>query len=114
MNTLQKKKLTNISWPDVVFLAEAEHEPFSDVQIITLYSHCLNLSEEMGLSIICVEQAEQVQVFQDRVLIVVDTETIDDAAVAKALDLLTFMDSFEVGTKQEMGPRKWFRYKKLH
>ena len=41
----------NLSWPDVVFHAEAEREEFSDVQIITLYSHCLNLAEEMGVSL---------------------------------------------------------------
>lgn len=110
----QKKKLTNISWPDVIFLAEAEREPFSDVQIITLYAHCLNLAEEMNLTLPCIEQAEQVQVFQDRVLIVVDAETVNDEAVARALDLLTLMDNFDVGTKQEMGPRKWFKNKKLH
>lgn len=114
MNTLQKKKLTNIFWPDVVFLAEAEREPFSDVQIITLYAHCLNLAEEMNLTLPCIEQAEQVQVFQDRVLIVVDAKVIDDEAVARALDLLTFMDNFEVGNKKEMGPKKRFKYKKLH
>ena len=114
MNTPQTKKLTNISWPDVVFLAEAEHEAFSDVQIITLYAHCLNLAEEMGLTLPCIEQAEQVQVFEDRVLVVVDAETVDDEAVARGLDLLTLMDNFEVGTIKEIGPKKWFKYKKLH
>lgn len=104
----------NISWPDVVFLAEAEHEPFSDVQIITLYAHCLNLAEEMGLTLPCIEQSEQVEVFEDRVQIVVDAETVDDDAVVQALDLLTEMDNFEVGNKKEFGPRKWFKPKKLH
>ncbi len=111
---VDKQVKNNISWPDVVFLAEAEHEPFATVQIITLYAHCLNLAEEMNLTLPCVEQAEQVQVFEDRVLIVVDTETVDDDAVTRGLDFLTQMDNFEVGNKKEMGPRKWFKLKKLH
>ena len=104
----------NISWPDLVFLAEAEREPFADVQIITLYSHCLNLAEEMNLPLVAIEQGEQVEVFQDRVQIVVDAETVDDDAVVRGLDLLTLMDNFEVGNKKEFGKRKWFSPKKLH
>ncbi len=110
----QTKFQSNIDWPNLVFLAEAEREPFSDVQIITLYSHCLNLAEEMHLPLAAIQQAEQVQVFEDRVFIVVDTETIDDEAVTRGLDLLTHMDNFKVGNKKEFGPQKWFEYKKVH
>jgi len=114
MNHVRPAVDKNISWPDLVFLAEAEREPFSDVQIITLYSHCLNLAEEMELSLPCIEQSEQVEVFEDRVQIVVDAETVDDDAVVRALNFLTEMDNFEVGNKKEFGSRKWFEPKKLH
>ncbi len=110
----QTKFQSNINWPDLVFLAEAEREPFADVQFITLYAHCLNLAEELDLGIVRIEQAEQVQVFEDRVLIVVDTEIIDDEAITRGLNLLTYMDNFQVGNKKEFGPKKRFDYKKVH
>ncbi len=110
----QTKFQSNINWPNLVFLAEAEREPFADVQIITLYSHCLNLAEEMNLGLVDIEESEQVEVFEDRVQIVVDAETVDDEAVTKALDLLTHMDNFEVGNKKEFGPKKCFDYKRVH
>lgn len=110
----QQKFQSNISWPDLVFYAEAAREPFADVQIITLYSHCLNLAEEKGINIKRIEQAEQVQIFEDRVLVVIDVETIDDEAVTRALDLLTYMDNFKVGNKKEFGPPKQFNYRKMH
>lgn len=115
MNPRKKNQYqSNISWPDVVFLAEAEREPFANVQILTLYAHCLNEAEETGRPLSRITFCEFVEVFEDRVLIVVDVETIDDESVAKALDLLTHMDNFQVGNKKEFGSKKMFNYKRVH
>lgn len=112
MNKSQPK--SNISWPDVVFLAEAEKEAFADVQIITLYSHCLNQAEEQDLPLDKIQASEYVEVFEDRVVIAVDADTVDDEAVAKALDLLTHVDNFQVGTHCEFPPKRSYNYQKLH
>ncbi len=110
----KKKPTSNISWPDVVFLAEANREPFADVQIITLYSHCLNQAEENNWPIEEVWDGEHVQVFEDRVVIVIDADTIDDESIANALDFLTQVDNFEVGTYKQISGLKRFKHSKLH
>lgn len=104
----------NISWPDVVFFAEAEREPFADVQIITLYSHCLNISEEDNIPLDQVFAGEFVRVFEDRVVIAIDADTIDDDSIAKALDFLIQVDDFDVGTYKQISPIKTFTHSRLH
>lgn len=108
------KYQSNISWPDVVFLAEAEREPFTDVQFITLYAHCLNLSEQTNAPLNKIEQAEQVRIYEDRVVVIINVDTIDDEAIARGLDLLTHVDDFQVGGKHEFGPKRSFTYNHLH
>ena len=107
-------RTSNISWPDLVFLAEADREPFADAQIITLYSHCLNIAEETNRPLQEIKQAEQVEVFRTHLRIVIDEDIVDDETVIKALDFLIHIDNFAVGTKKEFGPKKSFEYKKLH
>jgi hypothetical protein len=105
---------TKIDWPDVVFYAEADEQPFADAQIITLYSFCVELAELNSKPLKDVEASEQVEVFDDHIRIIIDEPTIDDEAIARGLDLLLFMDSLEVGSKKEFGPKKSFNYKRLH
>lgn len=105
---------TKISWPDVVFYAEADRQPFADAQFITLYSFCLELSELTGKSLDQVKVAEHVEVFESHIRVVIDETTIDDEAIARGLDLLIYMDDFNVGTRKEFGPKKSFSYKRLH
>lgn len=105
---------TKISWPDVVFYAEAEQQPFADAQFITLYSYCLELSELSGRPLDQIEVAEHVEIFENHLRVVIDEDVIDDEAIAKGLDLLIYMDDFEVGTRKEFGPKKSFSYKRLH
>jgi hypothetical protein len=110
----QTRPTSNISWPDVTFLAEANREPFATAQIITLYSYCLNISEEENVPLYGIRAGEHVQVFEDRVVIAIDVDTIDDEAIAQALDFLTQVDNFEVGTFKQISPKRTFNYKKLH
>lgn len=111
----QKSPLKNsLDWPDVVFQAEAMQEEFAAVQVITLYSHCLNIAEERNLPLPDVHEGEYVQVFNDRVVIAIDAEIIDDESIANALDFLTQVDNFEVGTFKQISPKKNFNYRKLH
>ena len=57
---------SNISWPDVVFFAEANQEPFADAQIITLYAHCLNIAEEKNVQpIIIPDLGRELHPFKD-------------------------------------------------
>ena len=105
---------SNISWPDVVFFAEANQEPFADAQIITLYAHCLNIAEEQNVPLSSIREPEQVEVFDSHLRIVIDEDVIDDDTIARGLDLLIHMDNFEVGNKKEFGPPKQFEYKRLH
>lgn len=109
-----QRPTSNISWPDVVFYAEADQQPFADAQIITLYAHCLNIAEEKDIPLSYVQQPEQVEVFNNHIRIIIDEEVIDDEAIARGLDLLIHMDNFEVGNKKEFGPPKRFDYKKVH
>lgn len=111
---MAQHKATAISWPDVVFYAEAQCEPFADMQIITLYAHCLNQVEEQNIPLDRIKACEFIEVLPDRVVVVVDAETIDNEAVATALDMMTHIDTFEVGTYIEFPPKKSFSYKKLH
>ena len=111
---MTKQQTSNISWPDVVFYAEAAREPFADVQIITLYSHCLNESEEKNIPISSVYAGEYVQVFEDRVVIAIDADIIDDDSIAKALDFLIQVDNFDVGTYKQISPIKTFAHNRLH
>jgi len=110
MNLIKSK----IDWPNLVFLAESTREPFADAQIITLYSHCLNIAEETNRPLQEIRQAEQVEVFRDHLRIVIDEDIVDDETVLKALDFIVHIDNFAVGTKKEFGPQKSFEYKKLH
>ncbi len=114
MKTPQSQSKNNISWPDVVFQACAMEEEFAPVQVITLYSHCLNIAEEQNVPLQTIEAGEYVQVFEDRVVIAVDANIIDDESIASALDFLTQIDNFEVGTFKEISPKRTFDYKKLH
>ncbi len=111
---INKKPTSNISWPDVVFFAEAMREEFSNVQIITLYSYCLNISEEENVPLYGVHAGEHVQVFPDRVVIAIDADVIDDESTARALDFLTKVDNFEVGTFKQISPKRTFSYRRLH
>lgn len=105
---------TKISWPDVVFYAEADQQPFADAQFITLYSYCLEISELTGKPLNEVEAAESVEIFDTHIRVVIDEDKIDDEAIARGLDLLVYMDDFDVGTRKEFGPKKSFSYKRLH
>lgn len=123
---------TNISWPDLVFLAEAEREDFSDIQIVTLYSHCVELAEEVLQKQGCwkpnvlenqkylqsvlpqIECQEFVRVLNDRVVVGVDVDTIDDNAVTRALSLLVQVEKFEVGRTYEFPPYRRYQLKLLH
>lgn len=112
---LKKSKPTSkISWPDVVFFAEADQEPFADAQIITLYAHCLNIAEERNVPLSSIQEPEQVEIFDTYLRIVINEDVIDDEAITRGLDLLIHMDNFEVGNKKEFGPPKKFEYKRLH
>lgn len=110
----ETRPTTKISWPDAVFYAEADRQPFADAQFITLYSHCLEISELTGVPLNEVKEPEQVEVFKEYIRVVVDEPTIDDEAIARGLDLLIYVDDFNVGTKKEFGPKKSFSYKRLH
>jgi hypothetical protein len=110
----KSRPTTNISWPDVVFYAEADQQSFADAQFITLYSHCLEISESTGTPLDQVKVAEHVEVFDTYIRVVIDEDKIDDDAIAKGLDLLIYMDDFDVGTRKEFGPKKSFSYKRLH
>lgn len=132
-----QSRTSNLSWPDVVFLAEAEREPFAEVQIITLYAHCLNIAEAMLYGPFAflgdnpvelrkklekrikdtlpeIQEREFVEIQEDRVLIVIDADKVDDDAVARALDLLTHIDNFEVGQTYHFGEPRSFTYRGLH
>ena len=109
-----QRPTSNISWPDVHFYAEADGQSFADAQVITLYSHCLNIAEEKQIPLSSIKEPEQVEIFESHIRIVIDEETIDDDAIARGLDLLIHMDNFEVGNKKEFGPPKRFSYTKLH
>lgn len=112
---MQKSPLkNNLSWPEVIFQAEAMEEEFASVQVITLYSHCLNIAEEQNIPLPSVQAGEYVQVFQDRVVIAIDADVVDDESIANALDFLTRVDNFEVGTFKQISPKKNFNYRKLH
>ena len=114
MRTQKSPQKNSLSWPDVVFQAEAMKEEFANVQVITLYSYCLNIAEEQNEHLNGIYASEHVQVFKDRVVIAIDTDIIDDESIANALDFLTQVDNFEVGTFKEISPKRNFSYRKLH
>lgn len=114
MKTLPSQSKNKLPWPEVVFQATAMEEEFAAVQIITLYSHCLNLAEEQNVPIQTIEAGEYVQVFEDRVVIAIDADIVDDDSIAAALNFLTQVDNFEVGTFKEISPKRHFDYNKLH
>ena len=109
-----KRPTSNIDWPDLVFAAEAMQETFSDVRVVTLYSHCLNQAEENNIPLSNIEDCEHVEVFEQFIQVVIDEEFVDDETTARALDLLTHVESFDVGSRTDFGPKKCFTHSKLH
>lgn len=129
--------MSNINWPDLVFYAGADNQPFTDVHVITLYAHCAGKAlEEMvteysieGKSVLdldlsspevvdrykqllaSIEAREYVEVFTDRVEVAVDAEWIDDFAVDRALEMLETVDEFTSGTYYEFGTNLSYQYR---
>ena len=131
----------NFRWPELVFLAEAEREPFADVRVITLYSHCEDLAmekiidecqnnhpifttpdsprsklwvkENLPFVISTIQAREFIEIFPNEVVVAVDAEVVDDAAVDRALEMLETVEEFTVGTNFQFGSLKQYSYKKV-
>ena len=101
-------------WIDTVFLAEAEQEPFADVRIETLYSHCLLRAQELNVPLGHIEGQEYVEVKTDHILVVIDVETIEDETIYEALNMLNQLDTFDVGSKKILSPKRKFNYIRSH
>jgi len=128
-----------IDWPELIFYAEAEREPFADIHVVTLYSHCLQVAQEelitnllnentpfanIDLSkkkykdkikqlISSIKAREFVDILSDRVVVAVDSETVDDFAIDRALEMIETIESFEVGVNYEFGCYKNYEYKEV-
>lgn len=126
----------NFRWPELVFLAEAEREPFADVRIITLYSHCEELAYTKMLDqlegtvsnidfdkpqyrtqlrelIPTFDVREFIEIFPTEVLVAVDSDTVDDAAVDRALEMLETIEDFSVGINFQFGSLKKYQVRKV-
>lgn len=125
-----------LDWPELIFYAEAEREPFANVHVVTLYSHCVNLAIEkmitklssQGTSVVDIDitkkqyrdmlteivptisAREFVEVHKDRVSVAVNRKTVDDFAVDRALEMIETIDDFTVGTYYEFGSNKQYEY----
>jgi hypothetical protein len=76
---------TKIQWPDVIFMAEAERQPFCDVHIRTAKS----LFQEMIGGGIHATIKEQVKITEDGdIHVVINVDHIDDEVSFKALDMV--------------------------
>lgn len=128
-------------WPELVFLAAAEHEPFADVRIVTLYSHCEDLamqklidecqpnhpifitpdsprtkswvSQNLPGKLSAITVREYIEIFNSEVVVGVDADIIDDAAVDRALEMLETVEEFTVGTYFQFGSLKQYAYKEV-
>ena len=125
-----------INWPELVFYAEAEREPFANIHVVTLYSHCVGIALErmvgglltQGVTVLdadfskkkyrdfledtlpTIKAREFVEVESDRVVVAVDRKTIDDFAIDRALEMIETIDDFAVGTNYEFGSYKQYEY----
>lgn len=108
MNLHQPQPQHNtISWSDVYFTAEANREPFEDVNIITLKSYFTEKVYELATRQVGVEDTiklmrrvrqiikggelkvyEHVNVSSTGIRIIIDAETVDDDTLWTALDKL--------------------------
>lgn len=129
----------NFRWPELVFLAEAEREPFADVRVITLYSHCeelaynkmLNELSSKQISVLNIdfnkpqyrdrlrnliptfEVREFIEILSNEVVVAVDSDVVDDDAVDRALEMLETVEEFTVGTNFQFGSLKQYPCRKV-
>ncbi len=129
----------NFRWPELIFLAEAEREPFTDVRVITLYSHCEELAYNKMLDALCdcdrhmvtidfnkpqyrdqlkkliptFDVREFIEIFPNEVVVAVDSDIVDDDAVDRALEMLETVEEFTVGTNFQFGSLKQYQSRKV-
>lgn len=129
----------NFRWPELVFLAEAEREPFADVRVITLYSHCEELAYNKMLNELSSNQVsvlnidfnkpqyrdrlrkliptfevrEFIEILTNEVVVAVDSDVVDDDAVDRALEMLETVEEFTVGTNFQFGSLKQYPCRKV-
>lgn len=126
----------NFRWPELVFLAEAEREPFADVRVITLYSHCEDLAYNKMLDqlegtisnidfdkpqyrtqlrqlIPTFDVREFIDILPNEVVVAVDSDIVDDEAVDRALEMLETVEEFTVGTNFQFGSLKNYKPRKV-
>ena len=60
-----------------------------------------------------IKAREFVAVEDDRVVVAVDSEKVDDIAIDRALEMLETIDDFSVGTSYEFGSYKQFDYREV-
>lgn len=119
-----------IDWPELVFYAEAENEPFVDVEFVTLKRHCVDLciTEELLQLPINLAFADIDRRIEDKlksietatvyefvdgwyndyskkyhVQVGINVDTIDDEAVDYGMSLLTQVEEFTSPFHVELG-----------
>lgn len=127
---------SKINWPDLVFYAEAEGMPYADVHVTTLRSHCAGQALEQLLRqqttsvlemdltteenrlkyqqiLASMPAREYIEILEDRIVVAVDAEWIDDFAVDRALEMLETVDEFTVGTYYQFGSPIQYSYRQV-
>lgn len=112
---LKKKAHLYETIPNMLLLAASDDNDWSQIEIVTLKQHAidqaneeawrhtpltLKKTENLANSLVKTfsKTKEFVLVREDDILVGVDSDAVDDAAVDKALLMLIEMDSFEIGT----------------
>lgn len=114
-NNLRRIALDYNTFPEVMFLAEAEREGFADVEILTTSCYnrdrAIELAFDSGATLDNIEEciiqilpsisssSEFVEVLEDKVLVVLNVSEINDHAVNKALLMLMRMSEFTPGIR---------------
>lgn len=111
----QNNKRNSISWSDVYFYAEANKEPFQDVNIVTLKSYFTDKAYDITITELGMEDndtlrkrtceiidngqvlvSEHVKVSSEGIRVVIDCAEVNDDVVWNALDMLaTALETLE-------------------
>lgn len=114
MTTLTQKNRELRIINDAIILAEAEHEPFCDVEVITLKAHKRDLATDVALAsnpslshinkridqiAETVVAQEFIEVLDDKIRVCLDVDHVDGRALNRTFSLLMKMTDFPVGRR---------------
>lgn len=114
MTTLTQKNRELRIINDAIILAEAEHEPFCDVEVITLNAHKRDLATDIALtfnpSLLWINQRidkiaenveaqEFIEVLEDKIRVCLDVDHVDGRSLNRTFSLLMKMSEFPVGKR---------------